>query len=245
MDEEQCDGGAIKISASIRAAYMPQIITFSNMQATILDTLRYEHSLTDEKARSVLAGFHFRAADVVKKVGALSGGEKSRLKLCLMMQDNVNFLILDEPTNHLDIATREWIENALDDFEGAMLFVSHDRYLLNKFADKVWSMDGGNIVKYEYGFEEYLDAIRPVAVQKKTDVNKKPVTKAKTQNRGEKPRPVEDLIVEAEAELNKANSAISVNMHNSGTSDMKELYRKKSQLEKRIDKLYDEWLKNN
>jgi len=78
---------------------------------------------------------------VLKKVGTLSGGEKSRLKLCLMMQNNVNFLLLDEPTNHLDIATREWIEKVLADFEGTMLFVSHDRYFLNKFADKVFDMD--------------------------------------------------------------------------------------------------------
>jgi ATPase subunit of ABC transporter with duplicated ATPase domains len=101
--------------------------------------------------------FLFRAADVQKKVGTLSGGEKSRLKLCLLMQSKVNFLILDEPTNHLDIDSREWIEDAVQDFEGTMLFISHDRYFLSKFASKVWSMENGGITSFNGGFNEWLD----------------------------------------------------------------------------------------
>ena len=137
------DSGELKLSVNVKCAYMPQIITFTNINATVLDTLRSEFNLAEEKARSILSRFNFRVPDVIKKVGSLSGGEKSRLKLCLMMQNNVNFLLLDEPTNHLDIATREWIENALTDFEGTMVFVSHDRYFLNKFADQVWNMENG------------------------------------------------------------------------------------------------------
>jgi len=159
MDEEPCDSGEIKISPSVKLAYMSQIITFDDMNATILDTLQYGLDIPVGRARNILAGFHFRADDVMKKVGTLSGGEKSRLKLCIMMQNNVNFLILDEPTNHLDIASREWIENALYDFEGTMLFVSHDRYFLNKFANRVWSMDDGVITRYECGFEGYLEML--------------------------------------------------------------------------------------
>ncbi len=147
MNEESCDSGVIKMSVNVKPAYMPQIITFANEDATVLDTLRSEISVSEERARSILAGFHFRAVDVMKKVNTLSGGEKSRLKLCLMMQHDVNFLLLDEPTNHLDIASREWIEKALTDFEGTMLFVSHDRYFLNKFADKVWSINSGMVTE--------------------------------------------------------------------------------------------------
>jgi ATPase subunit of ABC transporter with duplicated ATPase domains len=156
LNEEECDSGEIKVSVSVKPAYMSQIIVFDDMDATVLDTLRYGLDVTVEKARSLLAGFHFRADDVMKRVGALSGGEKSRLRLCMMMQNNANFLLLDEPTNHLDIASREWIENALYDFEGTMLFVSHDRYFLRKFADKVWSMENGIITKYDCGFDEYF-----------------------------------------------------------------------------------------
>ena len=160
MGEEPCDGGFIKMSPSVKPAYMPQTVTFKDENATVLDTLRYETGDTEEKARSILAGFHFRAADVMKKTCSLSGGEKSRLKLCLMMQNNVNFLLLDEPTNHLDIASREWIENALENFEGTLLFVSHDRYFLKKFTDKVWDMKNGEINVYNCGFDDYPDAVR-------------------------------------------------------------------------------------
>jgi len=179
MGEEHPDGGEVKVSVSVKPAYMSQIITFDDMAATVLDTLRYTADVSVEKARSILAGFHFRAADVMKTAGVLSGGEKSRLKLCLMMQSNVNFLLLDEPTNHLDIASREWIENALADFEGTMLFVSHDRYFLSKFADKVWNMDNGVITEYDCGFDEYLELTRPAAVQKKKNTFKNPILKEK------------------------------------------------------------------
>jgi ATPase subunit of ABC transporter with duplicated ATPase domains len=151
---------------------MSQIITFEDMDATVLDTLRHTTDVPVEKAGNILAGFHFKAADAAKKVGVLSGGEKSRLKLCIMMQENINFLLLDEPTNHLDIASREWIENALTGFDGTMLFVSHDRYFLSKFAEQVWSMDNGSITKYGCGFDEYLEMTRPVAIQKEKNAQK-------------------------------------------------------------------------
>ena len=151
LGDEEPDSGVIKTSVNAKRAYMPQIIVFENLDATILETLRSEFDLTEEKARSILARFNFRATDVNKKVRSLSGGEKSRLKLCLMMQNDVNFLLLDEPTNHLDIATREWIENVLSDFDGTMIFVSHDRYFLGKFGDKVWSMENGSIKASGFG----------------------------------------------------------------------------------------------
>ncbi len=150
MNQELQDNGEIKVSVNVKPAYMPQMITFAGKNATVLETLRSEIIVSEEKARSILAGFHFRAGDVMKKVDTLSGGEKSRLKLCLMMQHDVNFLLLDEPTNHLDIASREWIENCLTDFDGTILFVSHDRYFLNKFADKVWSIENGAVIRYNY-----------------------------------------------------------------------------------------------
>ncbi|MCL2591991.1 MAG: ATP-binding cassette domain-containing protein, partial [Defluviitaleaceae bacterium] len=134
MDEEACDSGIIKVSSNIKIAYMPQIIYFDDENVTVLETLRNTLGVLEEKARSILARFLFRGADVLKKVGTLSGGEKSRLKLCLLMQEKANFLILDEPTNHLDIETREWIENVVSEWDCTMLFISHDRYFLNKFA---------------------------------------------------------------------------------------------------------------
>ena len=156
VGEEPWDGGSLKVSSNVKIAYMPQIITFEEEDATVLETLRYAYGLTEEKTRSILASFRFRAPDVLKKVGNLSGGERSRLKLCLLMQNKVNFLIMDEPTNHLDIESREWIEDAVSDFDGTMLFISHDRYFLNKFASRIWTMRDGEISDFHGGFDDYL-----------------------------------------------------------------------------------------
>ena len=159
LGEETCDSGLLKISDNAKIAYMPQVIEFENPGATILETFREATGALEEKARSILAGFHFRAGDVMKKVGTLSGGEKGRLKLCLLMQNNINLLILDEPTNHLDIESREWIEQAIEKFDGTILFISHDRYFLGKFAETVWAMEDGKVDVWDCGFDEYLEVI--------------------------------------------------------------------------------------
>ncbi|MCL2202314.1 MAG: ATP-binding cassette domain-containing protein [Defluviitaleaceae bacterium] len=145
--EASCDAGEVKVSTNIKFAYLPQIVHFDDDALTILETLRKATGLPEDKARATLASFNFRMQDVAKKVGSLSGGEKSRLKLCLLMQDKVNFLILDEPTNHLDIESREWIEDAVADFDGTLLMISHDRYFLNRFASRVWHMEDGEITE--------------------------------------------------------------------------------------------------
>ncbi len=240
MGEENPDGGNIKISPTVKVGYMPQIITFDE-NVTVLEMLRQEIGLPEEKVRSILARFHFMAADVVKKVNTLSGGEKSRLKICLMMQKNINFLLLDEPTNHLDIASREWIESALSEFAGTMLFVSHDRYFLNRFADKVWSMENGGFTQYDCGFDEYLEILRNTAVSEVAPARKierkKPV-----QPKNAKPVSIEALIFEAESELSKVNEEIESDLSKGDFSKMNELHEKKNQLEERIEGLYGEWV---
>ncbi|MDR0896278.1 MAG: ATP-binding cassette domain-containing protein [Oscillospiraceae bacterium] len=216
MQEEQPDSGEIKMSISAKPAYMPQIITFENPDATILATMQLAFGLISEKARNILAGFHFRADEVMKQVKNLSGGEKSRLKLCMLMQNSTNLLLLDEPTNHLDIASREWIESALHDFEGTMLFVSHDRYFLNQFATQIWHMENGSITPYEDGFDAYIEATH------KPTKEAKPASKRKPQK---VQRPIEERIIEAEAALAKASADA------------------KPRLEAQIESLYKEWMK--
>lgn len=90
-----------------------------------------------------------------KTVGSLSGGEQSRLRLCMLMDEKINLLILDEPTNHLDIASREWVECAIEEFEGVLLFVSHDRYFVEKFADRIWELERGKIRDFPCGYAKY------------------------------------------------------------------------------------------
>ncbi len=155
LSEMTPDDGFVRIGPSIRPGYLPQEITFEIPGRTVMDTLRYAKAMDEEKARNLLAGYRFFGDDVFKIVSSLSGGEKSRLKLCLLMQEDVNLLILDEPTNHLDLPSREWIEEALGDFGGTILFVSHDRYFIRRFADRIAEMEEGAVTTYQFDYESY------------------------------------------------------------------------------------------
>ena len=115
----------------------------------------WECRCSPQEARDRLAAFGFRGEDVFKPVSTLSGGERSRLKLCMLMGGDINLLILDEPTNHLDIVSREWMEDALSDYGETLLFVSHDRYFIEKFATRIWAFEGGKLTDYRGGYADY------------------------------------------------------------------------------------------
>ena len=156
---EPVGSGIIRMGPAIRAAYLPQIIHFDHPERSLLDTMLYEkRNITPQTARNRLAAYQFQGEDVFKSVSVLSGGELSRLRLCMLMDEEINFLILDEPTNHLDIASREWIEEAVEAFDGTLLFVSHDRYFINRFATRVWELSDGTINDYPMGFAQYRAA---------------------------------------------------------------------------------------
>ena len=243
MGEEHPDSGGIRISPNVKIGYMSQIIVFDDINATVLDVLCAETGETAEKARSILARFHFFASDVTKKVSVLSGGEKSRLKLCLMMQKNINFLLLDEPTNHLDIASREWIENALTDFEGTMLFVSHDRYFLYKFAEKIWSMKNGVITQHNCGIEEYTEDLRNSArTSPKSDSKKRKASKTKAVLPKSTAVSIETQIAELELELDGINADIEADLIAADFEKIKALCAKKNQLDEQIEALYSKWV---
>ena len=178
MGLEPADIGSIRLGPSIRTAYLPQISHFDHPERSLVDTMIYEKkNMTAQSARNRLAAYEFRGEDVFKQVSVLSGGELSRLRLCMLMDEEVNFLILDEPTNHLDIASREWIEEAVEAFDGTLLFVSHDRYFIQRFATRVWELADGTITDYPMGFAQYRaakaeekkNAPAPQPVQKKGD----------------------------------------------------------------------------
>ncbi len=157
MNEESPDEGFIRVGPSVKTAYLPQIVRFEDENLTALETMMYEARLQMGDARDRLGAFMFRGDDVFTKVSQLSGGEKSRLKLAIIMRSNLNLLILDEPTNHLDIAMREWVEDALSDYGEALLFVSHDRYFISKFATRIWELREGKLYDYRCGYERYLE----------------------------------------------------------------------------------------
>ena len=156
MGEELPDEGRIRLGPAIRTAYLPQIIEFEHPERSLVNTMLYEKKdMTPQSARNRLAAYDFCGEDVFKSVEVLSGGEKSRLRLCMLMDEEVNLLILDEPTNHLDIASREWIEEAVEAYDGTLLFVSHDRYFINRFATRVWELSDGVVRDYPMNFAAY------------------------------------------------------------------------------------------
>ena len=155
MGLEHPDSGMIRLGPSVKAAYLPQVIHFDHPERSILDTMLYELDITPQSARNRLAAYQFTGENVFKPVSVLSGGELSRLRLCMLMDESVNLLILDEPTNHLDIDSREWLEEAVEEFDGTLLFVSHDRYFINRFATRVWELEHAVITDYPMGFAQY------------------------------------------------------------------------------------------
>ena len=186
---EPVGSGIIRMGPAIRAAYLPQIIHFDHPERSLLDTMLYEkRNITPQTARNRLAAYQFQGEDVFKSVSVLSGGELSRLRLCMLMDEEINFLILDEPTNHLDIASREWIEEAVEAFDGTLLFVSHDRYFINRFATRVWELSDGTINDYPMGFAQYRAA---KAEEKKPAPA--PAQKKKQDTRPGRPPPADHL----------------------------------------------------
>ncbi len=154
LGSEDCQG-KIRFGPTVKWGYLPQIIHFDHPERTLYDTMLYEKNCSPQTARDRLGAFLFQGEDVFKTVGTLSGGEQSRLRLCMLMDEKINLLILDEPTNHLDIASREWVEAAIEEFEGVLLFVSHDRYFIEKFAERIWLLEDGKIRDFPCGYAKY------------------------------------------------------------------------------------------
>ena len=161
------DDGRIKTGPQVKEAYLPQIVRFDHPDWNLVENMMAaKRGLSAQSARNRLAAYDFRGEDVFKPVSVLSGGEQSRLRLCMLMDDEINFLILDEPTNHLDIDSREWIEEAVEAYDGTLLFVSHDRYFINRFATRIWELADGTITDYPCGFAQYRQMKAQEAAEK-------------------------------------------------------------------------------
>jgi len=149
--------GEMFFGTNVKPAYYAQGHEGLDRERTALDTILHDQPMGEEQARNLLGRFLFSDDDVYKKVGQLSGGERSRLALARLTLEQANFLILDEPTNHLDILARETLEEALSGYDGTLLFVSHDRFFIDSIANKVWAMEDGRLVPY---LGNYTDMLR-------------------------------------------------------------------------------------
>lgn len=188
MKKLEPKGGSIKYGASLDICYYDQELQSLDPSKTVLDTIWDRHKTMPEKdVRSILASFLFTAEDIDKTVGQLSGGQKARLTLTVLSLEKDNFLLMDEPTNHLDIEAKEVLEEALDNYDGTLLFVSHDRYFINELANKIISVRDGHAKIYNGNYSYYLDEnAKQAAAAQEAEAQKAETetTPAASQNKG-------------------------------------------------------------
>ena len=244
LGEETPDTGWLQRGPAIRTAYLPQTVQFADDSSSALDTMRYEGRCQLQEARDRLAAFGFRGEDVFTPVGALSGGERSRLRLCMLMGRDSNFLILDEPTNHLDIASREWMEDALSDYDQTLLFVSHDRWLIEKFATRIWELRDGKLTDYRGDYREYIAWKARQSVFQQNERREKPEKKpaekrAKTPNTAKAAARVEREI--ARLEERQRELARDAETYAADYQKLLEIDEERQSLDDRLLALYEQW----
>ena len=242
MGEETPDKGYLYKGPAVRTAYLPQIVTFSDDRRSALDTMLYDCRCQPQEGRDRLAAFGFRGEDVLTPVGALSGGERSRLKLCMLMGSDINFLILDEPTNHLDIASREWMEDALSDYEQTLLFVSHDRYFIEKFATRIWALSDGKITDYRGGYRDYLQWLERQQVYARAEAvpeKKAAEKKVRPVNNDRAIAKLEKEIARLEAKIAELDALAEENA--ADYQKLMEIDARKNEFDAQLTELYEKW----
>ena len=157
LGKEMPDTGEIKIGPSVSIGHYAQEHETLDFNQTVLDAVRYAGKMSESRATAFLLRYLFTYKQVSQKIGELSGGERSRLQLALVVLSGANFLLLDEPTNNLDIASAEVLEQALEDFEGTVLVISHDRYFLDRTVQRLLVIENGQLAEYQGGYSEYLE----------------------------------------------------------------------------------------
>ena len=197
----------------------------------------------------MLGAFNFRGEDVFKEVRALSGGEKSRLKLCELMSRKINLLILDEPTNHLDVDSRNWIEEAVRAYEGNLIFVSHDRYFINEFAGRIWMLEDQKITDFKGTYQEYLDFQERQKAYAKSGPPPEAAPVPEKKDKPKRPGGVKEL----ERQLKQAEKAVAkaeekqyeLTLRAMEVSDnyleLQQVYEEQKALEEEIAHLYTVW----
>jgi ATP-binding cassette subfamily F protein 3 len=248
--------GQVQPGHNVRIGYYSQTHSGLNMDRTILDEIRDVSALTEEGARSFLGRFLFSGDDVFKSIGALSGGERSRVALAKLTLQGSNFMVLDEPTNHLDLQSRQFLEEVLSDFEGTLLFVSHDRYFIDRLATKVWAIEDGMLSAYAGNYTEYRTRRRPISPETSTARPAKPASqtgaaaekeKAKASNKKAskvKVRTLEDVerdVEKAEASVKSVEAALAQAALQADAEQLTQLSADYEQARAHLDTLLAEW----
>lgn len=252
--------GTAKIGNRVQIGYFSQSYERLNSNETIMENFLNEYGYTDEQTRKLLGSMLFRGEEVFKEIGTLSGGQKARLVLLKLVLDGANCLILDEPTNHLDISAKEAVEAALETFDGTVLLVSHDRYLVNEVAERIWEIEEGTMKDYKGNYDFYLEQkekqkilkVSPVVyVNVKTqpaETQKQPLTpnaqniKRYSPSEAEKLLPKVELnIREQEAMLKVLEAKISAPSNQTSFEASAELAKEYAEYKATIAKLMLKW----
>ena len=239
LGELEPDAGEIRRGSNLKVGYLSQHVFADADDQSVMEAFREGLAVTEGEARHILAGFLFYGYTVFRKVSQLSGGEKMRLRLAQLMHRDINFLILDEPTNHLDIESREVLEEALEEFNGTILAVSHDRYFINRIFSKIYWIDQKELHYYEGNYnrarkkmEEKWRAVMEVPPVKKAKIAAvSPKKKDKVQETEE----LENAIEQLETTLMKLETVLESEMD---LEKLQTFYNEKEELEKKREELY-------
>ncbi|MCM3744286.1 ABC-F type ribosomal protection protein [Sporosarcina luteola] len=234
------DAGVCKLGSNVKVGFLSQHFAIEDPKARMLDVFRKEVGVEEGEARHILAKFMFYGPDVFKRIGDLSGGERTRLRLAQLMHQDVNFLVLDEPTNHLDIESREVLEDALEDFPGTLLAVSHDRYFLNKLFSRTAWLEEGKMTMFEGPFDwarqkwNEMEQSEVAEPPKKMPVDKQPKLHRETS--------MEEEIAALEIQIERLEKKLS---SEAVPNDYESRVEKIKSLQEKLDAYYEQWLIEN
>lgn len=248
------DAGKVKLGANVEIGYYDQEHNVLHMDKTAFDEIGDAYpDMTNTQIRNMLACFLFTGDDVFKKISDLSGGERGRVSLAKLMLSNANFLILDEPTNHLDIMSKEILESALNRYTGTVLYVSHDRYFINKTASRIMELSANTVTNYIGNYDYYLEKrdilapkeVKQVSSEKNTavkdDWKAQKEEQAKLRKRQNDIAKIEKSIEQLEKDNSELDEQLALPEVYSDVKQLMKLNEKKQEIEKKLEKLYEDW----
>lgn len=254
----EADQGTVKLGTNVHIGYYDQEHQVLHPEKTLVEEISDAYpDLTNTEIRNVLAAFLFTGDEVFKRISELSGGERGRVSLAKLMLSEANFLILDEPTNHLDITSKEILEQALNHYTGTVLFVSHDRYFINKTATRILDLTGETLVNYIGNYDYYLEKCRELtriyAPEKEAQQKAEPVSSSKAdwkQRKEEQARQrklendrkrTEEQIEETEQQIQELEEAFSDSEIATNSARLQELHQEYQEKQKELEHLYEQW----
>ena len=251
------DDGIVRFGSRVHTGYYDQEQQLFNENNTLFEEISDSYpDRTETEIRNILAAFLFTGEDVFKQISSLSGGERARLSLAKLMLSGANFLLLDEPTNHLDIESREILEDALNDFTGTVLFVSHDRYFINRITTRILELDGHQLTEYlgnydyylekktekeQAGFSSHADSLDSSSSSGKADWKAQKEEQARIRKQQQRLTSCEETIAETENAIREIDERLALPETGTDLAQCQKLSSDRAALQEKLDTLYEEW----